>query len=154
MGRDRQPPLRYQLIREGRACLAAPLLVQSAPFGVWYVLSNVKLAEASDDRASFRQFCGFSAHETTPERVTFVRFRRDLITRGLDRALFYAVTRQLSAPAIKVKTGTPVGVTMIATASQDDGEAAWSKHRRRRGVFSFKAHVGADAEQRWSKRSR
>lgn len=35
---------------------------------------------------------------------------------------------------------------MIASASHEDGEAAWSKHRRRRAVFGFKAHVGADAE--------
>ncbi|WP_139832134.1 transposase [Mesorhizobium australicum] len=28
---------------------------------VWYDLSDVKLAEALDDRASFRRFCGFSA---------------------------------------------------------------------------------------------
>ncbi|MBN9135942.1 MAG: transposase [Phyllobacterium sp.] len=27
---------------------------------VWYDLSDVKLAEALDDRASFRSFCGFS----------------------------------------------------------------------------------------------
>jgi len=33
---------------------------------VWYDLSDVKLAEALDDRASFRRFCGFSANEATP----------------------------------------------------------------------------------------
>ena len=27
---------------------------------IWYDLSDVKLAEALDDRASFRRFCGFS----------------------------------------------------------------------------------------------
>ena len=34
---------------------------------VWYDLSDVKLAEALDDRASFRTFCGFSRTEATPE---------------------------------------------------------------------------------------
>jgi IS5 family transposase len=43
---------------------------------IWYDLSDVKLAEALDDRASFRRFCGFSANEETPERTAFVRFRR------------------------------------------------------------------------------
>lgn len=32
---------------------------------VWYDLSDVKLAEALDDRASFRRFCGFSRSEPT-----------------------------------------------------------------------------------------
>src|SRR6201986_5664710 len=35
---------------------------------VWYDLSDVKLAEALEDRASFRGFCGFSSSEPTPER--------------------------------------------------------------------------------------
>lgn len=30
---------------------------------IWYDLSDVKLAEALDDRASFRRFCGFSGSE-------------------------------------------------------------------------------------------
>lgn len=59
----------------------------------WYDLSDVKLAEALDDRASFRRFCGFAAHEPTPERTSFVRFRRELVRRRLDRALFEAVPR-------------------------------------------------------------
>ena len=35
----------------------------------WHDLSDIKLAEALDDRASFRRFCGFAAHEPTPERT-------------------------------------------------------------------------------------
>jgi transposase, IS5 family len=118
-------------------CLFKALLL-----AVWYDLSDVKLAEALDDRASFRRFCGFSAYE----RTAFVRFRRLLIAKGLDKTLFDAVTGQLRAKAITVKTGTLVDATVIASASHEDGEAAWSKHRRRRAVFGFKAHVGADAE--------
>jgi transposase, IS5 family len=122
-------------------CLFKALLV-----AVWYDLSDVKLAEALDDRASFRRFCGFSAYEATPERTAFVRFRRHLIGRGRDKTPFDAVTEQLRAKAITVKTGTLVDATVIASASHEDVEAAWSKHRRRRAVFGFKAHVGADAE--------
>ncbi|MGX5805884.1 transposase [Bradyrhizobium sp. Arg314] len=43
----------------------------------WYDLSDVKLAEALDDRGSFRRFCGFSASEPTPERTACV-FARPL----------------------------------------------------------------------------
>ena len=66
---------------------------------VWYDLSDVKLAEALDDRASFRRFCGFSANEPTPERTAFVRFRRQLVARALDKSLFDEVTRQLVGKA-------------------------------------------------------
>jgi transposase, IS5 family len=62
---------------------------------VWHDLSDLKLAEALEDRASFRRFCGFSSTEPTPERTTFVRFRRALIARGLDRTLFEHVTAEL-----------------------------------------------------------
>lgn len=113
---------------------------------VWHDLSDVKLAEALEDRASFRRFCGFAAREATPERTAFVRFRRALIEQGLDRKLFEAVTVQLKARAITVKTGTLVDATVITSASKGDGEARWVKHRNRGAVHGFKAHVGADAD--------
>jgi len=90
---------------------------------VWYDLSDVKLAEALDDRASFRRFCGFSASEPVPERTAFVRFRRRLVAAGLDRALFETVTAQLKAKAVRVKTGTIVDATIIASASEGDEDA-------------------------------
>ena len=113
---------------------------------VWYDLSDVKLAEALEDRASFRRFCGFAASEPTPERTAFVRFRRTPIAHGLDRLLFEEVTRQLKKRAITVKTGTLVDATIIASASKDDDGARWVKHRGRGAVHGFKAHVGADAD--------
>jgi transposase, IS5 family len=112
---------------------------------VWYDLSDVKLAEALDDRASFRRFCGFSGNEATPERTAFVRYRRLLVARGLDGSLFDAVTTQLKAKAIKVKAGTLVDATIIASASDDDADGRWVKHKGKAAVHGFKAHVGADA---------
>ena len=113
---------------------------------MWYDLSDVKLAEALDDRASFRRYCGFSTSEATPERTTFVRFRKALVTQALDKALFDEITAQLKAKAIRVKTGTLVDATVIASASEEDGEARWVKHKGRAAVHGFKAHVGADAD--------
>jgi transposase, IS5 family len=121
-------------------------LFKALLLAVWYDLSDVKLAEALDDRASFRKFCGFSAHESTPERTAFVRFRKELLTRGLDKTLFDEVTRQLKAKAVTVKTGTLVDATIIASASEGDDEARWVKHKNRKAVHGFKAHVGADAD--------
>lgn len=113
---------------------------------IWYDLSDVKLAEALDDRASFRRFCGFSAHEPTPERTAFVRFRRLLVAHKLDRSLFETVTAQLKALAVTVKTGTLVDATIIASGSEDDADGRWVKHKGKRAVQGFKAHVGADAD--------
>lgn len=113
---------------------------------VWYDLSDVKLADALEDRASFRRFCGFSATEATPERTAFVRFRRLLVAHDLDRALFDAVTTQLTAKAITVKAGTIVDATIIASASEGDGDGRWVKHRGKRATHGFKAHVACDAD--------
>ncbi len=98
---------------------------------IWYDLSEVKLAEALDDRASFRRFCGFSSCEATPERTAFVRFRRTLVKAGLDRAMFETVNAQLKAKAIRVKTGTIVDATIIASASKTSA-----------GVFMLSASCG------------
>jgi hypothetical protein len=35
--------------------------------------------------------------EATPERTTFVRFRKALVTQALDKALFHEITAQLKA---------------------------------------------------------
>jgi IS5 family transposase len=113
---------------------------------IWYDLSDVKLAEALDDRASFRRFCGFAANEATPERTAFVRYRRLLVAHNLDRLLFDAVTMQLKSKAVTVKTGTLVDATIIASASEDDDAARWVKHTGKPAVHGFKAHVGADAD--------
>src|SRR5215211_5613398 len=73
-------------------------LFRALLLATWHDLSDVRLAEALDDRASFRRFRGFAAHEPTPERTAFVRFRRALLTRDLNKVLFAAVTNQLEAP--------------------------------------------------------
>jgi len=121
-------------------------LFKAMLLAMWYDLSDVKLAEALDDRASFRRYCGFSTSEATPERTTFVRFRKALVTQALDKALFDEIATQLKAKAIRVKSGTLVDATIIASASEEDGEAHWVKHKGRSAVHGFRAHVGADAD--------
>jgi transposase, IS5 family len=122
-------------------------LFRALLLAIWHDLSDVKLAEALEDRASFRRFCGFSATEATPERTAFVRFRAELVRRGLDRALFEAVTRQLEAKGVAVGTGTLVDATLIPSASiRHDDEARWAGHRSRKPVHGYKAHVATDEE--------
>ena len=122
-------------------------LFRALRLAVWHDLSDVKLADALADRASFRRFCGFSATEPTPERTAFVRFRAELVRRGLDRPLFASITRQLEAKGVAVRTGTLVDATLIASASiRHDDEARWAGHRSRKPVHGYKAHVATDAE--------
>ena len=117
-------------------------LFRALLLATWHDLSDVRLAEALDDRTSF---CGFAAHERVPERTAFVRFRRELVRRGLDRALFEAVTRQLEAKGVMVRTGTLVDATLIPSASiRHDGQARWAGHRRRKPTHGYKAHVATD----------
>jgi IS5 family transposase len=120
-------------------CLLKALLLAR-----WYDLSDVKLAEALDDRASFRRFCGFSKTEPSPERTAFVRFRRTLARLGLGEKLFEAITEQLRRQQVSVKQGTLVDATIIASASKDDEDARWIKHKGRKAVHGYKAHVACD----------
>ena len=69
---------------QGRAELAAAALFRALLPAMWHGLSDVHLAEALDDHASFRRFCGFAAHEPTPGRTAFVRFGAGLVRRRLD----------------------------------------------------------------------
>ena len=122
-------------------------LFRALLLAAWHDLSDVRLAEALDDRASFRRFRGFAAHEPTPERTAFVRFRAALVQRRLDRALFEAATRQLDGHGLVVRAGTLVDATLLPSASiRCDGEARWAGHRRRKPVHGYKAHVATDQE--------
>jgi transposase, IS5 family len=121
-------------------------LFKALLLGFLHDLSDVELAEALDDRASFRRFCGFSSSEATPERTAFVRFRRELVQRGLEAKLFAAVLRQIEAQGLVVKTGTLVDATVVPQAAKTDGEADWCVYggKDRTPVKGYKAHIAAD----------
>ena len=122
-------------------------LFQAILLATWHDLSDIRLAEALEDRASFRRFRGFAAHEPTPERTVFVHFHAELVRRGLDRVLFTAGTRQLGPRGGVVRTGTLVDATLIPSAStKHDDEARWAGHRRRKPVHGHKAHVATDQD--------
>lgn len=122
-------------------------LFRALLLATWHDLSDVRLAEALDDRASFRRFCGFARQEPTPERTAFVRFRAALVQRKLDRVLFEVVTRQLDRHGLVVRAGTLVDATLLPSASiRCDHEARWAGHRRRKPVHGYKAHVATDQE--------
>jgi IS5 family transposase len=119
-------------------------LLKALLLGFWHDLSDVKLAEALDDRASFRRFCGFSASEATPERTSFVRFRRELVRLRLDKPLFEDVVGQLDSRGLTVRTGALVDATVIRAASTGDGQAGWKAWGPDAPVKGYKAHVATD----------
>ena len=75
-----------------------------------------------------------------------MRYRKALIAHGLDRRLFETVTVELKAKTIPVKLGTLVDATLIASASEADGDGHRVKHKGRAAVHGFKAHVGVGAD--------
>jgi IS5 family transposase len=119
-------------------------LLKALLLGLWHDLSDVRLAEALEDRASFRRFCGFASSEAVPERTAFVRFRRELVRRRLEKPLFNEVVRQLDARGLTVRTGTLVDATMVRAASRDDGQAGWKAYGKDAPVKGYKAHVATD----------
>ncbi len=119
----------------------------------WHDLSDVRLAEALDDRASFRRFCGFSRTEITPERTAFVRFRRELAKRKLDKTVFAEIARQIEAQGLTVRSGTLVDATVIpAVAGPEDEEAGWNVYAKEKPVKGYKAHVATDRRGGFVKR--
>ena len=124
--------------RQGEKAWPPLALFKALLLATWHDLSDVRLAEALDDRASFRRFCGFSRTESTPERTAFVRFRRELAKRGLDGTLFGEITRQIGAQGLMVKSGTLVDATVIeAAAGPDDGEAGWNAYAKDKPIKGY-----------------
>ncbi|UFN47711.1 transposase [Roseomonas sp. OT10] len=122
-------------------------MFRASLLATWHDLSDVRLAEVPDDRASFRRFCGFARQEPVPERTACVQFRAALVQRKLDRVLFEAVTRQLGRHGLVGRTGTLADATLLPSASiRCDREARWAGHRRRKPTHGTKAHVATDQE--------
>ncbi len=55
-------------VTKGEPALPPLVIFNALLLSSWYDLSDVKSAEALNDRASFRGFCRFSANEAPPER--------------------------------------------------------------------------------------
>lgn len=65
----------YPSIKSEPACPPLAMFKALLP-AVWHALSDVKLADALENRASFRRFCGFAA------RKVILPFRLDAVPAG------------------------------------------------------------------------
>jgi IS5 family transposase len=134
----------------------------------WYGLSDPELEEALDDRASFRDFCGFMFGDETPDHTTIWRFREALQQAGLAEKLFAEILHQIEARGLVLRRGTLIDASLIPAAvkppkppkepqplgqegrepsklinSERDPDARWTKKGGKR-YFGYKAHVGLD----------
>jgi hypothetical protein len=107
---------------KGEAAWPPLAMFKALLLSVWYDLSDVKLAEALDGRASFRRFCGFSGTEPVPERTAFVRFRRALIE------------------AVRARGGTP---RVVATAmwGRDEQETLGRLKAHNRPIHQVRGRI-------------
>ena len=110
----------------------------------WSDLSDVKLAQALDDRGSFRRFRGFFGLRADTGAHGLCALSKSSCGKWSGQEPIRRDHRPTKA--IQAKTGTLVDATIIASAREDDNPGRWVKHKGRRAAHRFKAHVGADAD--------
>src|SRR3954454_565351 len=66
LGRDRPLTAGISASAKGEPGWPPLALFKALLLATWHDLSDVRLAEALDDRASFRRFCGFAASAAPP----------------------------------------------------------------------------------------
>lgn len=131
-------------------------LFKAQLLGRWYQLSDPALEEALADRLSFRRFVGLGLDAPVPDHCTLWRFREQMAQRGLDRAAFEEIGRQLAERGLILKHGTLMDATVVqaqarppaydrgaAAGSRCDPDAAWTR-KRGQSFFGYGLHVGVD----------
>ncbi len=136
--------------------------------GQWYSLSDPALEESLRVRLDFMFFTGFELGEDLPDETTLCRFRNRLFAKGLDKALFDELNRQLEELEIKVSkcNGAIVDATIISSSNRpnrtietnenEDGQqvevkeskdpdARWLK-KGKQSYFGYRGYVRTDAK--------
>lgn len=143
--------------RTGEPGYPPVVMFKVALLQVWHGLSDPEMEAALDDRLSFRRFAGLSLEDEVPDHSTIWRFRERLAKRGLDRALFAEIERQLDQAGLVIKRGTLIDASLAPAAARrpkmDEGKLSktdpdarfgTSSERGRRYVFGYKMHVAVD----------
>jgi IS5 family transposase len=152
---------------EGRPSYPPLVMVRAVLLAQWYGLSDPGLAEALEDRLSFRKFVGLGLHDETPDDATIWRFRDELSQRGLDSLLFVEVNSQLESQGMILKRGTLLDATLVRSQaaiprnekgqgksrSQVDPDATWTRNRTG-PFFGYKAHIAVDQDSNLIRRAR
>ena len=139
---------------EGRPAYPPITMVKIIVLQQWHDASDVGMEEALQDRLSFRRFAELRLTDAVPDHSTISRFRKKITERGLARALFAEVNRQLEERGMLVKRGTLIDATVIeaqarrpqseaGARSGTDPDAAWTK-KGKKAHFGCRVHIGME----------
>ena len=134
------------------------LLVQS-----WYNLSDVMMEKMLQRDLLFKNFCGFSLYDPTPDHSTLSRFRARLVEKNMHAPLLHEVNQQLQNHNVLIQQGSVsiVDATVIEahqvrkkpgknSDNTQDKEAGYSVKKGTKGrtecVYGFKAHTNVDED--------
>lgn len=116
-------------------------------------LSDEGMEDAILDSRAIRCFIGIDLNrEAAPDATTLLKFRRFLETHHLTKTIFNTVNLHLSQKGLRMREGSIVDATLIATPSpikNDSGERDPKMHQTKKGnqlYFGMKARIGVDAE--------
>jgi transposase, IS5 family len=121
----------------------------------WHGLADEALEDARYDSQALQGFARIDLQsEGVPDATTLLKFRRLLETHDLCKGLFAAINADLTARGLRLREGTLVDATLMATPSS-------TKHQKkerdpempqpRKGnqwYFGMKAHIGADRDRK------
>lgn len=127
--------------------------------GQWHGLSDAELEESLRVRLDFMMFTGLEGD--VPDESTLCRFRNRLVEKGLDKALFAEINRQLEKIGLKVKEckGAVVDATIIESACRPNSVVnSMTKDREEESseenVPSTKMESSKDPDAAWLKKGR
>jgi len=119
----------------------------------WYTLSDGDVLKETKDRLSFMSFTGFGLNDSLPDDTTLVKFRNRLREHQVETQLFESVMVQLEQRHMKIKKGTIIDATLVAskntppTKEKDskDPDARWTK-KGGKPHFGYKVHIAEDRD--------
>ena len=119
----------------------------------WYGLSDEGVEDSITDSQALRAFVAIDlSRESAPDATTVLQFRHLLEQHGLNKQLFDAINRKLTAQGLMMREGTIADATILAAPPSVKNQAEArdpEMHQTKKGnqwYFGMKVHVGVDAE--------
>ena len=149
--------------KTGRPSYPLLTLFRGLLLGIWFRLSDVKLAQSLYRDLLFRKFCHLEFGEMVPEASTLGRFRTQLVEHNLWELLLNEINRQLETKNIIMAEGriniidaTPVEAAQSGSGNRKNGqakrdpEAGWhvknDSRGRKKSTYGYSVHTGVDED--------
>ena len=119
---------------------------------LFYNLSDPGMEDVLYESEPVRRFVGLKLSGALPDETTILNFRHLLERHNLGPGLFEEINGHLESQGLKLREGTIVDATIIATPSSTKnraGERDPQMHQTKKGNqwhFGMKAHIGVDAD--------